>query len=234
MKKTIVLLFISLLLSCESKNGWHYAKVDQSPEWSKTAKECTRGEHQSPIDLSINQAKPLKNKFIIQYQDSLAEIENDGHTIKEKFDDTNFVIFNNNKYFLKQLHFHTHSEHSLNGIYFPAEIHLVHKSNDGNLLVLGIFIELNNSNNNRFGFFKNVHKRKTLVRLSKIKELNGAHYNYKGSLTTPPCTENVEWIIFDKHISLNHSQLRPFKKIFKHNYRPVNEFKQHELFHSDL
>lgn len=233
MKKIKILIILSILISCQSKRQWNYAIVDQGQEWSKTAKECVRGEHQSPIDLSVIQAKAKKSEFIIHYKDSVAEIENDGHTIKEKFKKENYVFFKNKKYFLKQLHFHGHSEHSLNGIYYPAEVHLVHKNENNELLVLGIFIELNSSRNNRFGFFKNINKKRTLVKLSKIKDLNGSFFYYNGSLTTPPCTENVEWIIFDKHISLNHSQLYPFRQIFKNNYRPVNSFKDHELFYNN-
>lgn len=234
MKRSIVFILLLFLFSCETKRGWHYGKLDQNQEWSKTSQECARGEHQSPIDLSTGRSKRLDSKFKINYHDSIARVENDGHTIKESIKELNYVVLDSKKYFLKQLHFHTHSEHSLNGIYYPAEVHFVHQDTNGNLLVLGIFIELNNSKENNFGFFKNINKRETLVKLSKIQSLNGSHFYYNGSLTTPPCTENVEWIIFDQHISLNHSQLEPFKKMFKNNYRPVNELKKHQLFHSDL
>lgn len=230
----LIFLFI-LFTSCQT-NHWNYAELNQSKEWSEVDeknKECAVGTHQSPIDLSRYQSKKLDQKITINYNDESTEVVNNGHTIKEKFHGNNYIQVDKQKYFLKQLHFHTHSEHSLEGVYYPAEVHFVHANQKGELLVLGIFIEINSQTKNEFGFFKNIEKGKSTIKLSKIMELNGAHYFYTGSLTTPPCTENVKWVILDKHISLNYQQIKPFKKYYQHNYRPINNIKDHHLYHSD-
>jgi carbonic anhydrase len=225
---------LNILISCQSKH-WDYANSHQSQDWAnlnKKYKKCSTGKMQSPINLSLEQSIRMKHKISINYHDDYAQIIDDGHTIKEVFSSRNYINIDNKQYFLKQLHFHNHSEHSLEGIYYPAEVHFVHQSEDGQLAVLGIFIELTNKKNSSYGFFKNIGKGRSLVKLSKILKLNGGHFYYTGSLTTPPCSENVKWIILDKHISVNYSQLKHFTKHYKNNYRPTNEKKGHKLYHS--
>ena len=126
-------------------------------------------------------------KINIDYHDDYAEVLNDGHTIKEKFKKSNHIEINNHKYYLNQLHFHAHSEHSLDGIYYPLEIHLVHQSLLGELAVVALLVEISSKKKNEYGFFKNIDKGKTFVKLSKISNMTRGFFYYEGSLTTPPC-----------------------------------------------
>lgn len=236
MRGFIYLLFLSAVFSCQSSH-WDYKHENTAHSWaalSNNYEACQSGKKQSPIDLSRSKSQDFNKKIDIKYKDEYAEIINDGHTIKEHFKTNNYISIDKKNFFLQQLHFHSHSEHSLDGIYYPLEIHLVHRSKDNEIAVLGIFVEITSLKKNEFGFFKHINSGKSLIKLSKIQNLNGEHFYYEGSLTTPPCSESVQWIILDKHVQIERSQLEPYKKHYRNNYRPVNQIKDHVLYHSNI
>lgn len=237
-----MLSVLLLNFACQSHNShWGYTGKEAPDFWGEldqSYRSCKDGTHQSPINLTTKNAKQMHQPLSFNYHNSTAEVINNGHTIEVDFTEKNFVELDAVKYFLKQLHFHSHSEHSLDGNYYPAEVHFVHKSVKGDLLVVGIFIELGESED-EIGLFEHIPasakaKEKTNIRLDAIKQMAHSHFYYQGSLTTPPCTENVHWIIMDKHIFVKKEQLSKFKAFYTNNYRPVQKTKDHVLYHSDL
>jgi carbonic anhydrase len=115
-------------------------------------------------------------------------------------------------------------------------MHLVHQSDTGKLAVLAFFVEINNEKIDRYGLFQGIENEKHIstIKLEKILKNAGAHFYYEGSLTTPPCTEGVHWIVFDKHIKLHKSQVENFTAIYHRNYRPVQKKYDRPVFHSSI
>jgi carbonic anhydrase len=245
------LAFLFMLMGCSKgelkspanheTSHWGY-QGDVAPyHWGSIAEEyksCGEGRQQSPINLVRKKAKALKHSIKFQYQDMAGEVENNGHSIKLSFQGTPYVAMEGEKFYLRQLHFHAKSEHALEGLFYPAELHIVHESVDHQLLVLGFFLELDDKNFDHYGFFQSLpkpgEKKSTKkIKLAKLINFNGSHFYYRGSLTTPPCTENVRWVIFDKHIKLSSAQLGSFESRYSNNYRPIVPLQDHQLFHSE-
>ncbi len=232
-----VLMSLILIFSCQTSNKhhtkWDYSAINKNHNWAKldpTYSSCEKGIHQSPINISTEYVLEEKNTVSFNYDNEKAKIINNGHTIELAFDDQNTITVDKKTFTLKQLHFHTHSEHSIDGKFYPAEIHLVHQAIDGQLAVLAIFIELDESAKERFGFFRNIGKENTSINFKQLKKHFVSHYYYEGSLTTPPCSENVKWIILSKPLHLKAAQLAPFEKYYKNNYRPVNKLNDRVVF----
>lgn len=242
MSSLLQALVLILLVSCTTRteDKWSYSGEHAPYVWGKldeSFKRCEDGKTQSLIDLQRESAQLVESPVEFSYQNLVGLAVNDGKTIRLEFEDKDYITFSNKSYFLKQLHFHAKSEHSIEGLYYPAEMHLVHIAKNGDLLVLGFFIKIDDRNNEHYGFFKSLpvegeKKRTELVSLTKLKAFNGPHFIYKGSLTTPPCTENVNWVIFEKPIILSSKQLASFSSIYSSNYRPVVPITDHKIFYS--
>lgn len=128
---------------------------------------------------------------------------------------------------LLQFHFHTASEHLLNGQASPVEMHMVHKDSDGNLLVVGRWIDEGNFNS---GFNKNdlpVFGHPVSVNSFDLNYLLPASmqsFRYDGSLTTPSFAEGVKWVVMNEHLTLAHDQIAAFRQLFPQgNSREVQE-----------
>jgi carbonic anhydrase len=222
----------------DSEKHWSYSGETSPEHWVEIEKnsDCD-GKHQSPINI-INKdvdSLALKGDLKISYTPTIiSEVQNNGHSIQFDFETGDSISYKNNTYFLKQIHFHEPSEHKINGIIYPIEIHLVHVSKAGEITVLGILGE-EGEESQLFEFFesflpiengetKDIHQK---IDLSNLKLENKPYYSYGGSLTTPPCSENVNWIVFKEHIILSVEEVIKLRNNMPiNNYRneqPINE-----------
>ena len=237
-------LLMVFLFSCAHQETahqkWSYAGENAPYHWGKVDEsfsKCETGSQQSPINLSQSKAQVAENKIEFSYQDLEGIVINTGHTLEIDFNQTAFLNLNRKKYFLRQMHFHAKSEHALDGLFYPAELHLVHESEDHHLAVVGLFIEIDDQNFDRFGFFQSLPQQgekqgSSKIQFAKIIKSLGAHYYYRGSLTTPPCTEDVHWLVFDHHLKLSTAQLERLAALYSNNYRPLQPLKNQQLFYS--
>ena len=126
---------------------------------------------------------------------------------------------------LEQFHFHHPSEHTLDGAHYPLEVHFVHHGPTGALLVLGVLVTEGAPNPALRVLFDHLPHGHDATRLSIDPELlipADRHYlTYDGSLTTPPCTEGVTWIVLATPITASAAQIQAFSALFPHNNRPV-------------
>lgn len=244
---SILLLSSTILLASEQRNSnnhnthekshgshWSYEGETGPKSWGalkKEYKDCADGARQSPIDIvtdSIKDAESLDNLYF-DYKDTDINIVNNGHTIQVNSDNTSYALFQGKKFKLLQFHFHSLSEHSINGKYYPMEVHLVHQAEDGELAVVGVFLKEGEYNKELQKIFKfmpvNVGDSSTNHNfkinsndlLPKVRE----YYHYLGSLTTPPCTQIVEWYVMKNPIEISQKQLEQFNKLYSGNYRPT-------------
>jgi carbonic anhydrase len=188
---------------------------------------CELGVEQSPIDLKgatraeLGQVRPY-------FQPMRMRVLNNGHTVQVNAEPGSYSEIAGSRYELLQFHFHHPSEHTLNGETFPLEVHFVHRGEQGQLAVLGVFFRQGNTNLELAKVFDSMPadetpERETGVTLDPERLLppSRAYYRYMGSLTTPPCSQNVLWTVFRDPIEASREQVQQFSQIFPLNARPI-------------
>ncbi len=134
----------------EHKVHWGYSGEYGPDNWGNIKPEyklCDSGLYQSPIDFN-NPISSSIEKIIFNYKPASLNIINNGHTIEINYTNGSNAVIDGKKYTLLQFHFHTPSEHTVNGKHFDMEMHLIHKNKNGQLAVIGVFIKIGNENIN--------------------------------------------------------------------------------------
>ena len=208
---------------------WGYRGIEGPTHWAMLSKEytaCEKGHRQSPINLS-RPSHPSAGSLNIHYNPSLVHQTNNGHSLQINYQAGSSVELNGRIYKLRQFHFHEPSEHHLDGKGYAMEMHLVHQDTTGHILVMGVFMEVGATHPvlSKLEQWAPEQAGKT----SKALELNVqallpenlTHLSYHGSLTTPPCTEGVQWLVFEEPIHLSQEQADHFLAIVGMNTRPI-------------
>ncbi|MBT4989228.1 MAG: carbonic anhydrase family protein [Rickettsiales bacterium] len=222
-------------------NSWSY-EGNTGPEfWHSLSDEytlCSDGTSQSPINIITADTISAKANTLQQkYQNTPLAIINNGETIKIKYNSDSYLKIGASIYKLVQFHFHTPSEHHINGVAHPMVIHLVHTNADGDIAVLAVFIEEGEANSTISTILNNVPDTKhKVVRLDNVEinasdllPINGSHYQFSSSLTTPPCSENVLWNILKDPITLSKEQIDKFISIMGDNARPIQPLNDRKI-----
>ncbi|MDQ0243353.1 carbonic anhydrase [Bacillus fengqiuensis] len=212
----------------------HWGELD--PSYSA----CINGNEQSPINIEFSQVKTnerLEN-IQIQYKPTPFSLVNNGHTVQANASTpTNSIVVEGNEYKLAQFHFHTPSEHQLNGQPYDMELHLVHQDANGKLAVLGVMIQEGTESEKLASIWDALPKEETEkdvtveeeVDLQALLPVDQTSFHYNGSLTTPPCAEEVKWIIFEQPMEMSKEQIQAFQQIFPDNHRPVQSLNEREI-----
>jgi len=218
---------------------WSYGAYEGPRMWGAM---CREGTAQSPININTS-ASPLRSapdvRFQFNYASSVRSIANTGHGMQVNFNPGSIVTFGDKSLELLQYHFHTPSEHTIDGIHSSMEVHLVHKNTKtGGLCVLGCLMVAEETAKPHESFTQTFSKApaapgreiespKFSPNVRSFLPNNLAFFNYKGSLTTPPCSEGVEWIVFTDTISVTPAQVLDFQNYlgdgvnYAMNYRPI-------------
>jgi len=219
-------------VSHESYTSWGY-KGDGAPhKWGDldaAYHACKAGVRQSPINIDKFVQESL-SPLSVSYVPAPLEVLNNGHTVQVNYaagsgfriDDVNFE--------LKQFHFHTPSEHYIDGAPYPMEAHFVHQSADGTLGVIGVMFKVGAHNPVIEGIWQNVPQSGETKSVDMV-EINAAdlmpsdksYYKYDGSLTTPPCSEGVKWQVLKAPLEMSSDQLKAFQAVFPTNARPIQD-----------
>ncbi len=212
---------------------WSYQDRTGPKYWALLSDEyrmCHEGKNQSPINIST--AVPSKLKGIrFEYNMLVPEnIVNNGHTIQVNIRSGGKITIDEKPYFLKQFHFHTPSEHRIDGTSYPLEAHFVHVSEDNQIAVVSLLYRPGPANTALDALLKNMPFNVGETKRSGVRDLElferdkvvKNYFRYSGSLTTPPCTEGVIWIVMQTRSNVNKLQLEAFQYALKHpNNRPV-------------
>ncbi len=227
---------------CKSVHWSHHKGNDGPENWKNLCdgfSDCG-GNSQSPINIITDSI--VKNNELtapkFSYGKSRVSIINNGHTIQFNVDQGSSVILNGKEYQLLQFHYHALSEHKIDGKHYPIEVHFVHKHNDTDFAVLGImFIE--GKENTLFTNYlinfptsKENFKSDTTIELLNLFPKNKSYFNYSGSLTTPPCSEVVNWYVLKNPVEASKEQIETFSKILANNFRPIQplNYRKVELY----
>lgn len=217
---------------------WTYEGEEGPAHWGEldTAYEmCGKGKSQSPINISSPNEQDLAN-ITFHYRPSEVNILNNGHTAQVNYDAGSYIELDGVRYDVAQFHYHAPSEHEVDGKLFAAELHIVHKSADGNLAVVGLLLQEGSANPAFDPFINNLPAEKSDVKDAGVK-INAMDflpsiqttYRYSGSLTTPPCSEGVSWLVMTKPVELSSDQLSKLESVFEENNRPVQPLNERSL-----
>ncbi len=227
-------------IASENEIHWGYTGDEGPGNWGSLSPDyaqCQSGNHQSPINLNGAIAADL-SEFQIDYAEVPLKILNNGHTIQVNAESGNTLTLDGTVFELLQFHFHHPSEHTVNGQSYPMEIHFVHRNEEtGELAVLGVLVEEGEENMALKSVWDYLPSRMrpemeisdTAIDLEAILPESRSTYRYFGSLTTPPCSEVVRWVVFQEAIELSSSQIEAFSQIFPLNARPVQPLNQRFL-----
>lgn len=216
--------------------GAHWTYPDKA--WGEAEVEnnvCSLGKAQSPIDLPASKAAGLnKDDLTFSYKvASGAKIKNNGHTVQVDLPEGSSVTIGGVTYKLLQFHFHNPSEHISEGKGHAMEAHFVHADANGDLAVVGVFMDGGAENeflNKTLGWSKlpksgesaDVAAVDVLAFLPKLAKNQTSYFSYQGSLTTPPCTEvkaknPVKWNVLATPVSVSEAQAKSYWDIFGTN-----------------
>ncbi len=211
---------------------WSYEGEGGPLSWGKLSPanvKCDIGERQSPIDIRDGIHVDL-DPLTFDYKPSRFSVIDNGHTIQVNLSAGNFINVSGRTYELVQFHFHKPSEERINGRNFEMVAHLVHKDGDGKLAVVAVLIERGKAQALVQSVWNNLplEKNETVQALStmdlnQILPTRRQYYTYMGSLTTPPCSEGVLWLVMKESIEMSPEQLAIFSRLYPMNARPIQK-----------
>jgi carbonic anhydrase len=209
---------------------WSYEGETGPSHWGELSAEfatCAAGTRQSPVDLDDSTPQDLPD-VVFDYRPSPARILHNGDNVQVEVDPGNRIAVDGDSYELVQFHFHAPSEHTVAGDQADAELHLVHANTIGELAVVGVLIREGAENAAVGPFWEQLPAVPTPARPLDAdvapEALLPADRNlvrYDGSLTTPPCTEGVRWIVMTEAVEMSPDQLATLTDIIAGNHRPV-------------
>ena len=210
---------------------WDYEGENAPFRWGDMKTEfstCKTGARQSPIDIRnpvISEVEPIQ----FHYEDVALKVSNNGHTIQVDYAPGSFILYAGARYELVQFHFHSPSEERINGRAFDMVAHLVHRSAQGRLAVVAVLLAAGREQPMLQAVWAAMPgtRDRTRERLDvaiNVKHLLPAdptYYSYMGSLTTPPCTEGVQWLVMKTPIEMSREQIAHFTALYPMNARPL-------------
>jgi len=220
---------------------WSYAGANGPAKWGALEKgfvQCKLGQVQSPID--IPDAKARKGDLpalLFNYRPSPLKIIDNGHTIQVNYAPGSFVTVSGTRYELLRLEFHKPSEVKINGKEHDMAVHLVHQGPQGKLAVIAVFLDQGKENALIKTLWTNLPQAKdkeSVVEAVKINAIellpsDKGYYSFPGSLTTPPCTENVAWFVLKTPVQVSAEEIARFAKLYPMNARPVQPLNERDL-----
>ena len=227
--------FVTLVSSCRNDDEttdcntfeWEYTGPTDPEAWQLCSADCG-GQAQSPVNIANAVADNNLNALVADYQAAPIGLRNNGHTIQFDYDAGSTLNVNGEEYELLQFHFHALSEHTVSGQQFPLEVHLVHQNAVGDLAVVGVFFEPGSDNTFLANFTGNLPAEENatydsadMVNPEDMLPADDAYYTYDGSLTTPPCSEVVTWLVMKSPVEASSTQMQEMQDILQNNYRPV-------------
>jgi carbonic anhydrase len=199
------------------------ANWGRNPKWSQ----CGTGSRQSPIDLRDGMKVDLE-PIVFDYKPSAFSVVDNGHTIQVNVGAGNTITLQNHSYELLQFHFHRPSEERINGKGFEMVIHLLHKDSDGKLAMVAVLLERGKAQNMVQTVWNNLPLEKNdtvtpsiVLNPADVLPVRREYFTYMGSLTTPPCSEGVLWLVMKEPVQASPAQMAIFSRLYPLNARPI-------------
>lgn len=213
--------------------AWSYAGETGPSHWGELSPAyvlAKTGKEQSPVNIATADAVPADLAALnVSYHETTLEILNNGHTVEDDYHEGGTLTVDGHIYKLAQFHFHSPSEHTIDGKHTPLEMHLVHRDAAGKLAVVGVMVEEGAAHPELAVLLRHmpaapgrsVAVEGVRVNASRLLPASLASFRYPGSLTTPPCSEQVAWFVLQRPIEASKEQIAAFRKVISGNNRPT-------------
>jgi carbonic anhydrase len=214
------------------KPRWGYHGRNGTQAWGDLAPgfaTCKLGRLQAPIDIRTADAKKAPLPPIqFSYAPARAVVVNNGHSIQVEIPAGGKVTLEDGEYTLEQFHFHAPSEEKIDGKPYAMVAHLVHRNAQGKLAVVAVLMKQGRANAALKPVFDHMPGRqggkralRSPLNLTDLLPADRAYYRFTGSLTTPPCSEEVIWQLLKQPVEISKAQLAAFRKLYPMNARPI-------------
>ena len=221
---------------------WSYSGEVGPQAWGGIRPEfsaCGNGQRQSPIDIREGLAVDLEPvKF--RYQASNFGVIDNGHTVQVNMAPGNSMEVGGRRYELQQFHFHRPSEERIDGRQFEMSVHLVHKDTEGRLAVVAVLLgkgavqPVVQAVWNNLPLEKHQEQRARMqIDPTDLLPQDRRYYTYMGSLTTPPCSEGVQWVVMRQPVAAAPEQIDLFSRLYPMNARPVQSAEGRRILQSE-
>lgn len=220
---------------------WDYGGHVGAEHWGEidpAFAECSMGHRQSPVNIDKTVKADLP-PLVFHYGTAAPTIWNNGHTVQVNLPAGHTLEVGEQRYELLQFHFHTPSEERIHGQAAPMVAHFVHRNAAGELGVVAVLMRAGASNASLRAVFQHLpHPGEHItvddlsLDLTALLPQSLGYYDFTGSLTTPPCSEGVHWMVLKEPVTLSSGQLATFRKLIGHNARPVQPLHGREVLES--
>ena len=236
----VLFLGIAAMAAAQSAAPWSYNGKTGPELWGRldpSYRACSHGHEQSPVNIRHARLNKALQPIEFHYLAGPVRLENNGHTIIAHVDPGSYIVANGVRYNLIEYDFHRPSEHTIDGKLSDMEVQLVHRSAEGKLAIVSVlFIENAAEPNAALAtLWANLPAAGATTHISDMVSTAGllpadrGYWTYPGSLTTPPCTEGVQWFIMEQQMTVSRSQLNTFSAIYMMNTRPLQELNGRRL-----
>ena len=213
---------------------WGYAGKTGPAFWGQldpSYQLASSGKQQSPIDINTKKTPAVElSELKFDYRRERIATLNNGHTIQHNEAPGSFLHVGDEKFSLEQFHLHAPSEHTFDGKHFELEIHFVHKSKSGQVVVVAVLVQGDEQAELDLPLANDLPKKPGEVveveatrNPSDFLPRSREYFAYSGSFTTPPCTEQVRWIVMKQPVGAPRKYIERFSTILKANNRPVQK-----------
>jgi carbonic anhydrase len=231
LSSVLALFALSAAQEQHAKHTWNYGDQFGPNHWGDLSADfttCKTGRHQSPIDIRNPRRADLP-PIRFEYKPSPLHIIDNGHTIMINYAPGSVMLVGGKKYVLQQFHFHRPSEERVNGKSFAMTVHLVHADQEGHLAVVAILLQQGADNALVHELWqelptekgKETRKDNIQIDVSQILPFDHGYYTFSGSLTTPPCSENIRWFVLEHPATVSREEVKKFAGLYRNNARPT-------------
>ena len=221
-------------------SSWSYSGVTGPGRWAEldpSYAACSVGRRQSPVDLA--DATPGEHgDLALSYHLNQVTFTDSGPTLTVTAEPGGVMTYGGRQYDFVELHFHTPSEHTFSGSHADLEAHFVHRARDRSIAVVGVLFSAAEGDHRIDEFLTAIPERpggsmtpQRLKDLQRLIPLGSRRYRYEGSLTTPPCTEGVQWIVMQHSQPVGRSALAVYTDRYPANNRPVQPLNDRTITH---
>ena len=228
-------LTMSSFAAAQTAANWNYFGKNGPLGWGKLDRSfaaCSQGHEQSPIDIRGAHLDKALKPIEFHYIGGPVTLENTGNTVVVHVDPGSYIIAGGVRYNLVEFDFRHPGEETVKGRFSDMSVHLIHKSADGKIAIVAVrLLEDQNAPNallatlwEHLPMAKGKTKKITdMINAGGLLPADHGYWTYTGSLTTPPCTEGVQWFVLEQQVTLSRDQLRAFATLYKSNTRPMQD-----------
>lgn len=217
------------------KTPWDYRGPRGAQHWSALDPDyaiCNTGREQSPLDIRSARKTYLPPLRFDYKSEPVRYVINNGHTIRVNYHDAagagSFLVMGGRRYQLIQFHFHHPSEELIDGRRYPMVLHLMHRSADGQVVGVAVFLKIGHANATVQRVFDHMPFAEgqlaapgVAIDPAAMLPHDTTYYTYMGSTTAPPCTEGVRWIVLKTPVEVSAAQVRAFARLYPDDARPA-------------